>query len=163
MAATENEAAPDALVLGLMTLSSTPGTTQVSVARLVATPDPAEETAVVAAALAAVVTSASARRRVASTHTVPVPPARVVPAPPARSVAAPRARTVVTATLSTMTGTRSTAFEPVTAIPAPIQGSQPRVRASRKLPDLANPLLEPAFMAPGAQEAWCEILNARIL
>ncbi|GMF44938.1 unnamed protein product [Phytophthora fragariaefolia] len=33
---------------------------------------------------------------------------------------------------------------------------------SRKLPDLANPLLEPAFTAPGAQEAWCEILNARI-
>ncbi|GMF33036.1 unnamed protein product [Phytophthora fragariaefolia] len=30
------------------------------------------------------------------------------------------------------------------------------------LPDLANPLLEPAFRAPGAQGAWCEILNARI-
>ncbi|GMG18158.1 unnamed protein product [Phytophthora fragariaefolia] len=61
-----------------------------------------------------------------------------------------------------MPGTRSTAFEPVTAIPAPIQGPQPRVRASRKLPDMSNPLLEPAFTAPGAQEAWCEILNARI-
>ncbi|GMF49708.1 unnamed protein product [Phytophthora fragariaefolia] len=68
----------------------------------------------------------------------------------------------VTATLSTMLGTRATAFEPVTVIPAPIQGSQPRVRASRKLPDLPNPLLEHAFTAPGAQEAWCEILNARI-
>ncbi|GMF33629.1 unnamed protein product [Phytophthora fragariaefolia] len=38
-----------------------------------------------------------------------------------------------------MPGTRTTAFEPVTAIQAPIQEPQPRVRASRKLPDLANP------------------------
>ncbi|GMF34041.1 unnamed protein product [Phytophthora fragariaefolia] len=34
--------------------------------------------------------------------------------------------------------------------------------AESALPDSANPLLEPAFTAPGAQEAWCEILNARI-
>ncbi|GMF17169.1 unnamed protein product [Phytophthora fragariaefolia] len=31
-----------------------------------------------------------------------------------------------------------------------------------RLPDLANPLLEPMFTAPGGQAAWCEILNARI-
>ncbi|GMF36162.1 unnamed protein product [Phytophthora fragariaefolia] len=99
---------------------------------------------------------------VANTHTGSVPPARVVATPTPQQASASRARTVVTATLSTIPGTRSTAFEPVTAIPAPIQGPQPRVRASRKLPDLANPLLEPASTAPGAQEAWCEILNARI-
>ncbi|GMF61281.1 unnamed protein product [Phytophthora fragariaefolia] len=74
MAAAENEAAPDALVLGLMTPSSTPATTHASVASLAVTPDPAEVAAVVAAASAAVVTSPSARRRVASTHTGPVLP-----------------------------------------------------------------------------------------
>ncbi|GMF51371.1 unnamed protein product [Phytophthora fragariaefolia] len=162
MVAAENEAAPDALVLGLATPSRMPAAAQASVARSASVPDPAESAAVVAAALAAVVTSASARRRVANTHTDPVPPARVVATPTPRQASASRARTVVTTTLSTMPGTRSTAFEPVTAIPAPTQGPQPRVRASRKLPDLANPLLEPAFTAPGAQEAWCEILNARI-
>ncbi|GMG18054.1 unnamed protein product [Phytophthora fragariaefolia] len=162
MAAAENEAAPNALVLVLTTPSRPPAATQASVASLAATPDPAEAAAVVTAASAAVVTSASARRRVASTYTGPVPLARVVAAPPSHSVAAPRARAVVTATLSMMPGTRSTAFEPVTAIPAPIQGPQSRVRASRKLPDLANPLFEPAFTAPGVQEAWCEILNACI-
>ncbi|GMF32119.1 unnamed protein product [Phytophthora fragariaefolia] len=155
-----NEAAPDTLVLDLEALSNTPAATQASVAW--STSIPAESAAVVAAASAAVVTSTSARRRVANTHTGPVPPARVVATPTPRQASASRARTVVIATLSTMSGTRSTAFEPVTAIPAPIQDPQPRVRASRKLADLANPLLEPAFTAPRAQEAWCEILNARI-
>ncbi|GMF54644.1 unnamed protein product [Phytophthora fragariaefolia] len=150
MAVAENEAAPDALVLGLTTPSSAPATTQASVASLAATRDPVEAAAVVAAASVAVVMSASARRRVANTYTGHIPPARVVATPPSRSIAAPRARTVVTATLSTMPGTRSTAFEPVTAIPAPIQGPQPRVRASRKLPDLANPLLEREFSG-----SWC--------
>ncbi|GMF32103.1 unnamed protein product [Phytophthora fragariaefolia] len=162
MAAAENEAAPDALVLGLATPSRTPAATQASAASSASTPDPAESAAVVTAASAAVVTSASSRRRVANTLTGPIPPARVVATPTFRQASAPCARTVVTATLSTMPGTRSTAFEPVTAIPAPIQGPQPRVGASRNLPDLANPLLEPAFTAPGAQEAWCEIFNARI-
>ncbi|GMG18196.1 unnamed protein product [Phytophthora fragariaefolia] len=162
MVATENEAAPDALVLGLATPSRMPAATQASVASPVSVPDPAESAAVVAAASAAVVTSSSARRRVANTHTGPIPQARVVATPTPRQASTSRAWTVVTATLSTMPGTRSTAFEPVSAIPAPIQGPQPRVRASRKLPDLANPLLEPAFTAPGAQAAWCEILNARI-
>ncbi|GMF30566.1 unnamed protein product [Phytophthora fragariaefolia] len=162
MAAAENEAAPDTLVLGLTAFSNTPTTTQASVERSTSTPDPAESAAVVAAASAAIVTSASARRRVASTRTGPVLPARAAATPAPRQASASRARTVVTATLSTMPGTRSTAFEPVTAIPGPVQGPQPRVRASRKLPDLANPLLEPAFTAPGAQEAWCEILSARI-
>ncbi|GMF46646.1 unnamed protein product [Phytophthora fragariaefolia] len=156
------EDAPDALVLGLTTPSGTPATTQASVASLAATPDPAESAAIVAAALAAVVTSASAHHRVANTHTGPIPTARVAAVPPPRPAATPRARTVATTTLSTMPGTRSTAFEPMTATPAPIQGPQPRVGASRKLPDLANPLLEPAFAAPGAQEAWCEILNVHI-
>ncbi|GMF22378.1 unnamed protein product [Phytophthora fragariaefolia] len=68
MAAVENEAAPDTLVLGLAALSNTPATTQASVARSTSTPDPAESAAVVAAASAAVVTSASGRRRVANTH-----------------------------------------------------------------------------------------------
>ncbi|GMF17696.1 unnamed protein product [Phytophthora fragariaefolia] len=162
MVVAENEAAPDALVLGLATPSRPPAATQGSVTNSASVAEPAESAAVVVAASAAVVTSASARRRVANTHTGPVPPARVVASSTPRQAAAPRARAVVTATLSTMPGTRSTAFEPVTAIPAPIQGPQPRVRASRKLPDLANPLLEPAFTAPGPQEAWCEILNARI-
>ncbi|GMF49092.1 unnamed protein product [Phytophthora fragariaefolia] len=162
MVAAENEAAPDALVLGLATPSRMPAATQASVASPASVPDPAESAAVVAAASAAVVTSSSARRRVANTHAGPIPQARVVATPTPRQASTSRARTVVTATLSTMPGTRSTAFEPVTAIPAPIQGPQPRVRASRKLPDLANPLLEPAFTAPGAQEAWCQILNARI-
>ncbi|GMF52182.1 unnamed protein product [Phytophthora fragariaefolia] len=162
MVAAENEAAPDALVLDLATPLRMPAATQASVASPASVPDPAESAAVVAAASAAVVTSNSARRRVANTHTGPIPPARVVAIPTPRQASASRARTVVTATLSTMPGTRSTAFEPVTTIPAPIQGPQPRVRASRKLPDLANPLLEPAFTAPGDQEAWCEILNARI-
>ncbi|GMF57414.1 unnamed protein product [Phytophthora fragariaefolia] len=66
------------------------------------------------------------------------------------------------ATQASVASPASTAFEPVTAIPAPIQGPQPQVRVSRKLPDLANTLLESAFTAPGAQEAWCQILNARI-
>ncbi|GMF14405.1 unnamed protein product [Phytophthora fragariaefolia] len=44
-------------------------------------------------------------------------------------------------------------------MPAATQAS---AASSASLPDLANPLLEPAFTAPGAQEAWCEILNARI-
>ncbi|GMG15244.1 unnamed protein product [Phytophthora fragariaefolia] len=162
MVAAENEAAPDALVLDLATPSHMPAATQASVASSASVPDPAESAAVVAAASAAVVTSASARRRVANTHTGLVPPAHVVATPTPRQASASRARPVVTATLSTMPGTRSTAFEPVTTISAPIQGPQPRVRASRKLPELANPLLEPAFTAPGAQEAWCEILNARI-
>ncbi|GMF23121.1 unnamed protein product [Phytophthora fragariaefolia] len=162
IAAAENESAPCALVLGLATPSRTPGATQASVASSASAPDPAESVAVVAAASAAVVTPALARRRVANAHTGPVPPARVVVTPTPRQASAPCARAVVTATLSTMSGTRSTAFERVTAIPAPIQGPQPRVRASRKLPYLANPLLEPAFTAPGAQEARCEILNARI-
>ncbi|GMF39298.1 unnamed protein product [Phytophthora fragariaefolia] len=126
MATAENEAAPDALVLALTTPSSAPMSNQASVASLAATPDPAEAAAVVSAALAAVVTSATARRRVADTHTGPIPPARVVATPPSSLVATPRARTVVTATLSTIPGTRSTAFKPVTAIPAPIQGPQPR-------------------------------------
>ncbi|GMF47188.1 unnamed protein product [Phytophthora fragariaefolia] len=201
MAAAENEAAPDTLVLGLAALSNTPAATQASVAssssggqhthgtgsssscvgysglatpsRMPAAtqasmaspasvPDPAESAAVVVAASAAVVTSSSARRRVANTHTGPIPQARVVATPTPRQASASRARTVVTATLSPMPGTRSTAVEPVTAILGPVQGPQPRVRASRKLPDLENPLLEPVFTAPGAQEAWCEILNARI-
>ncbi|GMF57228.1 unnamed protein product [Phytophthora fragariaefolia] len=160
--AAENEAAPDVLVLGLATPSRMPAATQVSVASPASVPDPAESAAVVAAASAAVVTSSSARRRVANTHTGLIPQARVVATPTPRQASTSRARTVVTATLSTMPGTRPTAFEPVTAIPVPIQGPQPRARASRKLPDLANPLLEPAFTAPGAQEAWCEILNDRI-
>ncbi|GMG16540.1 unnamed protein product [Phytophthora fragariaefolia] len=150
------------LMLGLATPSRMPAATQASVASPASAPDPAESAAVVAAASAAVVTSSSARRRVANTHTGPIPQARVVSTPTPRQASTSRARTVVTATLSTMPGTRSTAFEPVTAIPAPIQDPQPRVRASRKLPDLANPLLEPVFTAPGTQEAWCEILNARI-
>ncbi|GMF18417.1 unnamed protein product [Phytophthora fragariaefolia] len=162
MAAVENEAAPDTLLLGLAALSNTPAATQASVARSTSTPDPAKLAAVVAAASAAVVTSASARRRVVNTHTGQIPPARAVATPTPRLASAPRARTVVTATLSTMPGTQSTAFEPVTAIPAPVQGPKPRVRASRKHSDLANSLLVPAFTAPGAQEAWCEILNARI-
>ncbi|GMF34955.1 unnamed protein product [Phytophthora fragariaefolia] len=162
MVAAENEAAPDALVLGLATPLRMPAATQASVASPASVPDPAESAAVVAAASAAVVTSASACRRVANTYTGPVPPVRVVATPTLRQASASRARTVVTATLSTMAGTRSTMFESVTTIPAPIQGPQPRVQASRKLPDLANPLLEPAFTAPWAQEAWCEILNARI-
>ncbi|GMF52138.1 unnamed protein product [Phytophthora fragariaefolia] len=157
MVAAENEAVPDALVLGLVTPSRMPAATQASVASPAPVRDPAESAAVVAAASAAVVTSSSAGRRVANTHTGPIPQARVVATPTPRQASTSRARTVVTATLSTMPGTRSTAFEPVTAIPAPIQGPQPRVRASRKLPDLA-----PAFTAPGAQKAWCEILNARI-
>ncbi|GMF47881.1 unnamed protein product [Phytophthora fragariaefolia] len=160
MVAAENEAAPDALVLGLATPSRMPAATQVSVASPLSVPDPAESAAVVAAASAAVVTSSSTRRRVANTHTGPIPQARVVATPTPRQASTSRARTVVTTTLSTMPGTRSTAFEPVTAISAPIQAPQPRVRASRRLPDLANPLLEQAFTAPGAQEAWCEILNA---
>ncbi|GMF32106.1 unnamed protein product [Phytophthora fragariaefolia] len=162
MVAAENKAAPDALVLGLATPLRMPAATKASVASPASEPDPAESAAVVAAASAAVVTSSSACRRVANTRTGPIPPARVVATPTSRQASTSRTRTVVTATLSTMPGTRSTAFEPVTAIPDPIQGPQPRVRASRKLPDLANPLLEPAFTAPGAQEAWCEILNARI-
>ncbi|GMF49026.1 unnamed protein product [Phytophthora fragariaefolia] len=162
MAAVENEAAPDTLVLGLAALSNTPAATQASVASSASTPDPAESAAVVAAASAAMVTSASAHHRVVNTYTGPIPPARAVATLTSRQVSAPRGRTVVTATLSTMPGTRSTAFESVTTIPGPVQGPQPGVRASRKLPDLANPLLEPAFTAPGAQEAWCEILNARI-
>ncbi|GMF49067.1 unnamed protein product [Phytophthora fragariaefolia] len=162
MVAAENEDAPDAFVLGLATPSRVPAATQASVASSASVPDPAKSAAVVAAASTAVVTSASARRRVANTHTGPVPPARVVATRTPRQASASRARTVVTATLSTMPGTRSTAFEPVTTIPAPIQGPQPRVRASQKLPDLANSLLEPAFTAPGAQEAWSEILSARI-
>ncbi|GMF15163.1 unnamed protein product [Phytophthora fragariaefolia] len=160
MAVVENEAVSDALVLGLATPSSTPVAAQAYVASfLAATPDPAESAAVVTAVSAAVVTSASARRRVANN---PIPPTRVVATPPSRQVSAPRARAVVTATLSTMPAPRSTAFELVTAIPSLIEGPMPLLRASRKLPDLANPLLEPAFTAPGAQEAWCEILNARI-
>ncbi|GMF36829.1 unnamed protein product [Phytophthora fragariaefolia] len=158
MAAAENEAAPDALVLGLATPSHTSAATQASVASSASTPEPAESAAVVAAASAAVVTSASARRRVANTHMGPIPSARVVATPTPRLASALRARAVVTATLSTMHGTWSTAFEPVTVIPAPIQVPQPRVRASQKLPDLANPLLEPAFTAPGAPgalAAWC--------
>ncbi|GMF43547.1 unnamed protein product [Phytophthora fragariaefolia] len=162
MAAAEDEAAPDALVMGLETPSRTPTATQASVASSASAPDPAESVAMVDAASAAVVTSASACRRVANTHTGSVPPARVVATPTPRQTSASHARTVVTASLSTMPGTRSTAFEPVTAIPAPIQGPQPRVRASRKLSDLTSPLLEPPFTAPGAQEVWCEILNARI-
>ncbi|GMF42364.1 unnamed protein product [Phytophthora fragariaefolia] len=162
VAAAENEAAPDALVLGLVTSSRTPADTQPSVASSASIPDPAESAAVVAAASVAVATSASARRRVANTHTGSVHPARVVATPTTRQASASRARTVVTATLTTMPGTRSTAFEPVTATPAPIQGPQSRVRVSRKLPDLANPLLGPAFTAPGTEEAWCEILNAHI-
>ncbi|GMF46682.1 unnamed protein product [Phytophthora fragariaefolia] len=154
MGAAENEAAPDALVLGLARPSRTPAATQASVVSSAFTPDPDDSAAVVAAASAAVVTSVSARRRVANTHTSPIPPARVVATPIPRQASVPRARAVVTATLSTMPGTRSTAFEPVTAIPAPIQGPQPRVRASRKPPDLANPLLEPAFTAPGDHPAW---------
>ncbi|GMF50603.1 unnamed protein product [Phytophthora fragariaefolia] len=162
MAAAENEAAPDTLVLGLAALSNTPAATQASVASSASTPDPAESAAVVAAASAAMVTSASAHHRVVNTHMGPIPPARAVATLTYRQVSAPRARTVVTATLSTMPGTRSTVVESVTTIPGPVQGPQPGVRASRKLPDSANPLLEPVFTAPGAQEAWCEILNARI-
>ncbi|GMF53845.1 unnamed protein product [Phytophthora fragariaefolia] len=56
MAAAENEAAPDALALGLATPSRTPAATQASVASLASVPDPAESAAVVAAASAAVVT-----------------------------------------------------------------------------------------------------------
>ncbi|GMF34457.1 unnamed protein product [Phytophthora fragariaefolia] len=121
MAVAENEAAPDALVLGLTTPSSSPVSARASAASLVATPDPAESAAVVAAASAAVVASTSARRWVANTHMGPIPLRRVVATPPPWQVSAPRARTVVTATLSTIPGTRSTAFESVTAIPAPIQ------------------------------------------
>ncbi|GMF23707.1 unnamed protein product [Phytophthora fragariaefolia] len=153
--AAENEAVPDALVLDLATPSRMPTATQASVASPASVLGPAESAAVV-------VTSNSARRRVANTHTGPIPQARVVATPTPRQALTSRARTVVTATLSTMPGIRSTAFEPVTAIPAPIQGPQRRIRASRKLPDLANPLLEAAFTAPWAQEAWCEILNVRI-
>ncbi|GMF47833.1 unnamed protein product [Phytophthora fragariaefolia] len=107
MAVAENEAAPDALVLGLATPSPTPAVTQASVASSASTLDPAESAAVVAAASAAVVTSAPAHRRVANTCTGPIPPARVVATPTPRQAAAPRARAVVTATLSTMPGTRS--------------------------------------------------------
>ncbi|GMG15090.1 unnamed protein product [Phytophthora fragariaefolia] len=107
MAAAENEAALDALVLALMTPSSAPATTQASAASLAATSDPTEAAAVVAAASAAVVTSVSASPRVASTYTGPVPPARVVAALPSRSVVASRAPTVVTATLFTMPGTHT--------------------------------------------------------
>ncbi|GMF22472.1 unnamed protein product [Phytophthora fragariaefolia] len=162
MVAAENEAAPDALVLGLATPLRLPAATQASVASSAPVPHPAGSAAVVAAASAAMVTSPSARRRVANTDTGLVPSARVVATSTPRQASASRARTVVTDTLSTMPGTLSTAFEPVTTIPAPIQGPQPRARTLRKLPDLANPLLEPAFTAPGAQEAWCEILNACI-
>ncbi|GMF20882.1 unnamed protein product [Phytophthora fragariaefolia] len=150
MAAAENKTALDALVLGLATPSRTPAATQASVASSVSTPDPAESAAVVPAASAAVVTSASARRRVANTHTGPIPPTRVVAAPPSRSVAAPRARAVVTATLSTMPGTRSTAFEPVTAVPAPVQGPQPRDQLEKIV---ANPALRQSHVtAPWVQE-----------
>ncbi|GMF16060.1 unnamed protein product [Phytophthora fragariaefolia] len=126
MVVAENEAAPDALVLGLATPLRMPAATQASVASPASVPDPAESAAVVAAASAAMVTSASARRQVANTHAGPVPPARVVATPTPRQASASRAWTVVTATLSTMPGTRSTAFEPVTTIPAPTQGPQPR-------------------------------------
>ncbi|GMF80525.1 unnamed protein product [Phytophthora fragariaefolia] len=158
MAPVENEAAPDALVLGMTTPSSPPATAQASVASLAAKPDPAESAVVVAAASAA----ASVRRRLANTHMGPIPPTRVMATPFPRQVSTRRARRVVTATLSTMPRARATDFEPGTAIPAPIQGTQPWVRVSRKLPDLAKPLLEPAFTAPWAHEAWCEILNVRI-
>ncbi|GMF30604.1 unnamed protein product [Phytophthora fragariaefolia] len=131
MAAAENEAPPDALVLVLATPSRTPAATQASVASSASALDPAESAAVVAAASAAVVASTSARRRVANTHTSPVPPARVVATPTPRQASASRARTVVTATLSTMPGTRSTAFESVSAIPAPIQGPRPRILTAR--------------------------------
>ncbi|GMF30383.1 unnamed protein product [Phytophthora fragariaefolia] len=134
MAAAENEAASDSLLLGLATPSRPPAATQASVACSASVPDSVGSAAVVAAASVAVVTSVSARRRVANPHTGSAPPARVVATPTPRQASASRARTVVTATLSTMPGTRSTAFEPETAIPAPIQGPQPR----------------------------CEILNARI-
>ncbi|GMF38676.1 unnamed protein product [Phytophthora fragariaefolia] len=122
MVAAENEAAPDALVQGLATPLRMPAATQSSVASPASLPDPAESAAVVAAASAAVVKSSSARRRVANTHTGPIPQARVVATPTPRQASTSRTRTV--------------------------------------LPDLANPLLEPAFTAPGAQAAWCEILNA---
>ncbi|GMF14868.1 unnamed protein product [Phytophthora fragariaefolia] len=112
MPAAENEAAPDTLVLGLAALSNTPAAAQASVARSTPTPDPSESAAVVAAASAAVVTSASSRRRVANTHTGPNPPARAEATPTPRQASPSRARTVVTATLSTMPGTRSTAIEP---------------------------------------------------
>ncbi|GMF42356.1 unnamed protein product [Phytophthora fragariaefolia] len=92
MAAAKNEAAAGALVLGLATPPRTPAATRASMANSASTPDPVESATVVAAAPAAVVTSASARRRVANTHTGPVPPARVVATPTPRQASAPRAR-----------------------------------------------------------------------
>ncbi|GMF52966.1 unnamed protein product [Phytophthora fragariaefolia] len=50
-------------------------------------------------------------------------------------------------------------FPTPSRVPAATQAS---VTSSASLPDLANPLLEHVFTAAGAQEAWCEILNARI-
>ncbi|GMF33522.1 unnamed protein product [Phytophthora fragariaefolia] len=140
MAAFGDKDAPSSLVLGLTAPSRTSAAVQAYMVTAAITPDLAESASVVAA----VVMSASARRQVANTHMGPIPPIRVAAVPPPRPVATPRARTVVT------------------AIPDPIQGPQPRVRASCKTPNLANPLVEPAFTATGAQYAWCEIFNARI-
>ncbi|GMF32020.1 unnamed protein product [Phytophthora fragariaefolia] len=102
MAAAENEAAPDALVLGLATPSRTPAVSQASVASSASTLDPADP------------------------RTGPVLPARAAATPAPWQASAPHALAVVTATLATIPGTQSTAFEPVTAISAPIQGPQPR-------------------------------------
>ncbi|GMF34021.1 unnamed protein product [Phytophthora fragariaefolia] len=135
MVAAENETAPDALVLSLATPLRMPAATQASVASPASVPDPDKSAAVVAAASAAVVTSSSVRRRVANTHTGPIPPARVVPTPTPRQASTSRARTVVTATLSTMPGTRSTAFEPVTTIPAPIQSKARSLGLRARLPE----------------------------
>ncbi|GMF53692.1 unnamed protein product [Phytophthora fragariaefolia] len=109
MAAAENEAAPDALVLGLATPPRTPAATQASVASSVSTPDPAESAAVVAGGDIGFGASSSGQHP----H-------------------------------------------------GPDSASSCGDDSDLSLPDLANPLLEPAFTIPGAQEAWCEILNARI-
>ncbi|GMF42340.1 unnamed protein product [Phytophthora fragariaefolia] len=140
MTAVENEAAPDTLVLGLAALSNTPAATQASVTGSTFTLDPAESAAVVTAASAAVVTSASTHRRVANTHGLDSSGSCGDHPDPSTSLGSAR---------------------PDSGYGNPVHGAWDSVYGFRLL-DLANPLMEPAFTAPGAPEAWCEILNARI-
>ncbi|OWZ19368.1 hypothetical protein PHMEG_0006407 [Phytophthora megakarya] len=76
--------------------------------------------------------------------------------PPSQSqqgVASRRPTRVITATVSSRRGTDSTAFAPSVA----------KVSLAlnlRKLPMNAVRFLEPRFIAPGAQKAWCKVQNS---
>ncbi|OWZ01425.1 LOW QUALITY PROTEIN: hypothetical protein PHMEG_00027188 [Phytophthora megakarya] len=70
-------------------------------------------------------------------------------------VASRRPTRVITATVSSKRGTDSTAFAPSVA-------KVSLALNSRKLPMNTERFLEPGFIAPGAQKAWCKVQNSSL-